>query len=153
MPGGWGRVSAVRETSLEATGMGRREDSRSPGAPIGFREPALDHSPTFPRDWEPAHLINCPLCTQHNLLVSQRPHKKVDSACNLPRRKGSWCKRSCKPPPLAAWKWGQLCLGFAENRENMRELKILAPQIFPGCQQVCQMLAEGKPWLTPPSLP
>lgn len=120
----------------------------------GLWEPlwaALAHHSTSPRAWGPAHLVNCLLYTQRNVLVAQRPHERVDSACNLPRRKGSWCKRSCKSPPLAVWKWGQLCLGFAENsRENMRELKILAPKIFSGCQQVCQKVAEGKAWLTPP---
>lgn len=61
------------------------------------------------------------------------------------------CKRSCKSPPLAERKWGQLCLGFVETSRKNTKLKILAPQIFSGRQQVCQKLAEGKAWriLTP----
>lgn len=149
VPGGWGRGSAIRETGLDAPGVGRREEGRSLGAPVGFR--ALARHPTVPRGRGPAHLPNCLLCTQHNLLVARRPHERVAPARDLPRSKGSWRKRSCTSPPLAERKWGQLCLGLAENsRENTRELKILVPQIFPGCQQVCRKLAEGKAWLTPP---
>ena len=53
-----------------------------------------------------------------------------DGFCLQPaKEKGQLrCERSCQSPPLAEQKWGQLCLGFAENsREDTRELKTLAP--------------------------
>lgn len=82
-------------------------------------------------------------------LPTQHPAQRIgcsevpDSALQPAKEEGQLrCKRSGQSLPLAERNWGQLCLGFAENsRENTRELKILAPGIFPGDQQVCQKLS------------
>ena len=125
VPGIWGGISAEGKPAWERLGW---SEVRGQGATVGFSVALLVHHSTSPEAGnQPAFLGACSAPS----IVYWLPRGPVkDGFCLQPaKEKGQLrCERFCQSPPLAEQKWGQLCLGFAENsREDTRELKTLAP--------------------------